>query len=229
MSGRRDFQALMDDWRAGYGATVRNPLLRDPLALRDNPAQRDHIYLDREQFDAVMVEPLGEGFSETSYCDETLRNRMANELFHEIVPVILREDDLNSMRYSVENRSPYLDRTLIDFAYSVPQEHLVHDGMPKWLLRNVACGLAPDEVLFDRRKRGFNASIDSLLDRDDPDVRERLLSDGPIFDLVDRGRFERWLDADLTDNSFSKFMFSFVSARLFLEGDLVEFRPARAA
>lgn len=229
MADRPDFPQLLADWRGGYGATVRNPLLRDPLALRNNPAQRGHIYLDREQFDAVMVEPLGEDFAEAGYCDEPLRNRMANELFHEIVPVILREDDLNSMRFSVENRSPYLDRALVDFAYSVPQEHLVHDGLPKWLLRNAARGLAPDEVLFDKRKRGFNASIDSLLDRNDSDVRERLLADGPIFDLVDRGRFERWLDADLTDNSLSKFMFSFVSAKLFLEGDLAEFRPARAA
>ncbi len=60
-------------------------------------------------------------------------------------------------------------------------------------------------------------------------MRERLLSDGPIFEVVDRTRFQRWLDADLTDNSFSKFMFSFVSAKLFLEGDLAQSRRAQAA
>ena len=32
---------------------------------------------------------------------------MANEMFNESVPVILHEDDLNSMYYSVENRSPF--------------------------------------------------------------------------------------------------------------------------
>jgi asparagine synthase (glutamine-hydrolysing) len=229
MGERPEFPKLMADWNEGYGATVRNPLLRDPLALAQNPGQRGHIYLDRAEFNAVMVEPLDEDFSEESYCAETLRNRMANELLHEVVPVILREDDLNSMRFSVENRSVYLDRDLVDFAFSVPQEHLIHDGMPKWLLRNAARGLAPDEVLFAKQKRGFNASIDSLLDRNDPDVRERLLSDGPIFEVVDRTRFQRWLDADLTDNSFSKFMFSFVSAKLFLEGDLAQSRRAQAA
>jgi len=218
MADRPDFERLVADWRKGFGATVRNPLLQDPLAFRRDPAARGHIYLDRDAFQSLMRVPLDEDFAETVYCDETLRNRMLNELRHEIVPVILREDDLNSMRFSVENRAPYLDRDLVDFAYSVPAEYLVQDGLPKWLLRAAGRGFAPDEILFDRRKRGFNASIDSLLDRKDPKVRERLLEQGPIFDIVDRGRFEAWLTGDLTENSLSKFMFSFVSARLFLDG-----------
>ena len=32
---------------------------------------------------------------------------MKNEIFHETVPVILYEDDMNSMRHSIENRSPF--------------------------------------------------------------------------------------------------------------------------
>ena len=43
-------------------------------------------------------------FTENYYSNDLLRNRMANELLHEIVPVILHEDDLNSMFYSIENR-----------------------------------------------------------------------------------------------------------------------------
>jgi asparagine synthase (glutamine-hydrolysing) len=48
------------------------------------------------------------------YSSELLRNRMLNELFHEVVPVILKHDDLNSMYYSVENRSPFLDKDLLE-------------------------------------------------------------------------------------------------------------------
>ena len=40
---------------------------------------------------------------------------MLNELFHEAVPVILHEDDLNAMYFSIENRSPFLDRELFEF------------------------------------------------------------------------------------------------------------------
>ncbi|MGE0254629.1 MAG: asparagine synthase (glutamine-hydrolyzing) [Alphaproteobacteria bacterium] len=228
MADRPDFASLLADWRAGYGATVRNPLLRDPHNFVRDPRERGHIYLDRATFDGLLREPFAEDFFEQEYCADTLRNRMLNELRHEVVPVILHEDDLDSMAWSVENRSPYLDRELARFLFTVPTEHLVHDGMAKWLLRAAGEGVVPDGVRLDRRKRGFNASIDSLLDRGDPQVRERLLAPGPIFDIVDRDRFRTFLDGDMSDNARSKFLFSFVSARLFLETDLASGRRPRA-
>ena len=62
------------------------------------------------------------------FTDSLLRNRMMNELFHEATPVILHEDDLNSMLYSIENRSPFLDTSLLKFAASIPSEHLIKHG-----------------------------------------------------------------------------------------------------
>ena len=219
MSDRPDFPALVDDWKAGYGNFVRNPLLQDPLRFKKDPSARDHIYLGGEQFSSLLTEPFAEDFVEQDHGAGLLRGRMMNELFDEVVPVILAEDDLNSMRWSVENRSPYLDRELVEFTYSVPSEHLIANGRAKWLLREAGRGLVPDEVRLDQRKRGFNASIDSLLARDDQDVVDRLLAPSPIFDIVRRDALAEFLkpECDLTDNSLSKFMFSFVSAKLFLE------------
>ena len=143
---------------------------------------------------------------------------MMNELFHEVVPVLLAEDDLNSMQWSVENRSPYLDRDLVEFAYSIPGEHLIRDGYVKWPLRAALAGLLPDQIRLDKQKRGFNGSIASLLDLEDVATRDRLLASGPIFDIVDRDKFIRFAsDADASDNSVSKFLFSFVSTRFFLD------------
>ena len=34
-------------------------------------------------------------FKEKKFSNDLLRNRMMNELYHEIVPVLLHEDDLN--------------------------------------------------------------------------------------------------------------------------------------
>ena len=70
-------------------------------------------------------------FEEEDFCDELLRNRMMNELFYEVVPVILKHDDLNSMYYSIENRSPYLDRELYNFAMTIPPHLLIQDGFQK--------------------------------------------------------------------------------------------------
>ena len=124
----------------------------------------------------------------------------------------------------MENRSPYMDRPLAEFLSTVPSELLIHNGYPKWLLRAAAAGLVPDEVRMDKRKRGFNAPIDSLIDRSDPETRERLLDRSPIFDFIRREAIERFLAEDLHDNSFSKFMFGFASAKLFLESDIASGR-----
>jgi len=217
MSGRPDFARLLEDWRGSYGAYVQNPLLQDPLTFARNPAERGHIILNADLFNGWMVEPFEEPFDETAFTPNLLRNRMLNELFHEATPVILREDDLNSMQYSVENRSPYLDRRLAEFLYTVPSEHLIKDGYAKWLLRAAGDGVVADSVRLDKRKRGFNASIDSLVDRTDPATRDRLLADGPIFGVVRRDALEAFLGGSMKDNSFSKFLFSFISAKLFLD------------
>ncbi|MBM3602063.1 MAG: asparagine synthase (glutamine-hydrolyzing) [Alphaproteobacteria bacterium] len=217
MSGRSDFSRLVEDWKGSYGAYVQNPVLKDPLAFVRNPAERGHIYLNADLFQQWLVHPFEEKFEETHFTDNLLRNRMLNELFHEATPVILKEDDLNSMYYSVENRSPYLDRRLAEFLYTVPAEHLIRDGYAKWLLRAAGEGIVVDRVRLDKRKRGFNASIDSLVDRTNNATRQRLLSDGPIFDIVRRDAIEAFLDGSMNDNSFSKFLFSFISAQQFLE------------
>lgn len=227
MRGREDFDGLLADWQTSYGTFVQNPVLQNPLVFHHSPGERGHIYLNRDLFTSFLVEPFEEPFFEAELSDNPLRNRMMNELFHEVVPVLLQEDDANSMRWSVENRSPYLDRDLVEFAYSVPNELLIRDGFPKWLLRAAGAGVVPDRVRLDKRKRGFNASIDSLVDRGDPGMIERLLSPGPIFDLVRRDAIEGFLGRDMSDNSFSKFLFSFVSSKLFLESGLVTGMHAR--
>ncbi|PIW29033.1 MAG: asparagine synthase (glutamine-hydrolyzing) [Rhodospirillales bacterium CG15_BIG_FIL_POST_REV_8_21_14_020_66_15] len=217
-----DFETLLSDWKGGFGAHVQNPLLRDPMTFVREPGQRGHITLDQDVFEGLLARPFHEDFEETAFTGELLRNRMMNELFAESIPVILHEDDCNSMRWSVENRSPYLDRPLAEFLYSVPSEYLIGGGFAKLLLRQAGDGLVPDSVRLDKRKRGFNASINSLVDRGDGDTRDRLLAPGPIFDLIDRSRFEAFLKDDMASNSFSKFLFSFISARIFLDQQAVE-------
>ncbi len=215
--GRKDFPELVADWRSSYGVFVQNPFLKDPLAFVRNPAQRKHIFLNSDLFESFLRRPLDKEFTEIPYCDCILRNRMLNELWHESVPVILREDDLDSMMFSVENRSPYLDRRLAEFLFSVPSRHLIHNGYVKWLLRALAADFLPNQVRLDRRKRGFNASINSLIDLHDPAMRDFLLENGPIFEYVRREAIETFIDQEMTDNSFSKFLFNFVSARIFLD------------
>ncbi len=204
-------------WREHIGPVVRNPLLQNPRGFIEDPGMRDHIYLHQERFAEYLTEPWLEAFAEEEYSGDLLRNRMLNELFHEAVPVILHEDDLNAMYYSIENRSPFLDRDLFEFAYRIPTRHLMRDALTKVVLRDAMRGIVPDVVLDSRRKVGFNAPIFSFLDRKDPGVREAVLQDGPVWEVVRRDAVEELLDRESLANSESKFLFYFLSSKLFLE------------
>ncbi len=211
------FDTLVADWRDGPGRYVNNPLLQDPARFIATPEARDHITLDAALFSSYLRTPYPTAWTETRFTSSLLRNRMLNELMVEATPVILTEDDRNSMRVSVENRSPFLDRELVDFMHSVPTRHLIGGGYSKRLLRDAGEGLVPDAVRLDKRKRGFNASILSLIDTNDGESREQLLRDSPIFDIVRREAIEDFLNSDMTSNSFSKFLFSFVAAKTFMD------------
>jgi asparagine synthase (glutamine-hydrolysing) len=196
---------------------VRNPHLRDPELFVRDPQFREHIYMDADGFAAYLTAPWAEGFAEERFATRLLRNRMLNELFRETIPVILHEDDLNAMYWSIENRSPFLDRDLFEFCQSIPTRHLVRDGRAKAVLRDAMRGLVPQALLDNRRKVGFNAPIFDFLDVRDPAVRREVLAESPVFDLIRREKIEALIARPDLPNSESKFLFYFLNAKLFLE------------
>ena len=204
-------------WQNHLSGVVRNPYLKDPDLYIKNPGMRDHIYLGNEEFSSWLHVPWREPFTEQAYVPGLLRNRMMNELFAEAVPVILHEDDHNAMHFSMENRSPFLDRKLFDIAYSIPVQHLIKDGHAKAVLRDAMKGMVPDAVLNSRRKVGFNAPIGDLIDLHQNKVREYILDDGPIFEIMKKSAVESLLNKESLTNSESKFMFYFLNAKMFTE------------
>jgi asparagine synthase (glutamine-hydrolysing) len=215
--GSPRFQACLDEWRKWIAPIVRNPHLGRPDLYFENPGFRDHIYLNNAEFAGYLRVPFSEDFLEAAFCGSLLRNRMMNEMFHEGTRVILHEDDLNSMMHSIENRSPYLDSRLFEFSHSIPADHLIRDGYGKYVLRQAIKGILNEQVRTDRKKKGFNASIHSIIDLADGPTREAILAPSPIFELVDRGKIAELMDLKPMPNSWSKFIFSFLNAKIFLE------------
>ena len=204
-------------WQEYIKPLARNPFLGDAERFVNDPGFRSHIYLDADTFAAYLNSPWQEPFFEERYTSDLLRNRMLNELLHETIPVILHEDDLNAMYFSIENRSPYLDRTLFEFAFSIPTRHLIRDGFAKAVLRDAVAGIVPDRIRMNRRKVGFNASIHSFLDLADPAVQGELLAESPIYDHVRREKIAALIAKPALSEPESKFLFSFLSAKMFLE------------
>jgi asparagine synthase (glutamine-hydrolysing) len=217
MYGTQQFEGALANWERHIKPLVRNPLLQDPLAFVKNPGQRGHIFLDADKYSALLTKPFVEEFTEERFTEGLLRNRMLNELFVETIPPSVREDDLNAMGFSIENRSPYLDRELCEFCYAIPTQHLIGDGYNKKVLREAMRGITPDCVVDERRKVGFNAPLFDFLDITDAGVRGELLAESPVFDVIDRTGVAAMLEPGRLSNADSKFLFGFVAAKIFLE------------
>lgn len=212
-----EFNRFKSEWETYPLQFVRHPDFRKFDLYFTDPTKRDHIYLNNDEFRSMLNDDFHEPFTESNYCDSLLRNRMMNELFNEVVPVILHEDDLNSMMYSIENRSPFLDRTLFDWAYSMPSKLLIDGGYNKHILRSSMKGILNDQVRLSREKKGFNASINSIFDFNKSTHRSYFLDDSPIFEYFNRDKIEHMLTKGDYPNSYKKFLFNFINAKIFLE------------
>jgi asparagine synthase (glutamine-hydrolysing) len=215
----KSFNKYLSEWESGLGTFVRNPYLKQPKLYFEDQSIRKHIYLNNDVFESYLKQDFPEDFTEHHFqTDSLLQNRMLNELFHEGSRVILMQDDLNSMRCSIENRSPFLDTNLFDFAYSIPPEYLIQNGYGKYILRESLDGILNDHVRLDKKKKGFNASINSIIDFESTEDIDFLLADSPIFDIVKYESIEKiLLKKEPLSNSFGKFLFNFINAKLFLE------------
>ncbi|MBM4017117.1 MAG: asparagine synthase (glutamine-hydrolyzing) [Planctomycetes bacterium] len=71
------------------------------------------------------------------------------------LPQLLREEDRNSMAFSIESRLPFLDYRLVEFLFSLGPEWKVRRGMTKHILREAMRGILPDRVRLRTYKLGF--------------------------------------------------------------------------
>jgi len=217
IKGDKDFNKYLLDWKTYTHKYVRHPELRKYDLYFKNPKIRSHIYLNNNYFSDFLKTPFKEEFTEKKYTPSLLRNRMMNEMFHEVVRVILHEDDLNSMFYSLENRSPFLDKDLFEFVNTIPSKYLIKNGYAKNLLRSSMKGILNNKVRLDREKKGFNASINSIIDFNNKEHIDYILDDSKIFEFVKKDKIEKLLKAKEYSNSFKKFLFNFINSKIFIQ------------
>jgi asparagine synthase (glutamine-hydrolysing) len=84
-----------------------------------------------------------------------LKRELALSVSEGSLPALLRYEDRNSMRFSIESRVPFCNHRLAELAFSLPSDHLISGlGATKKVLREAARGLVPDFII-DREKVGF--------------------------------------------------------------------------
>jgi asparagine synthase (glutamine-hydrolysing) len=91
---------------------------------------------------------------------------------------LLHYGDAISMKHSLESRLPFMDYRLVEFAFTLPAEFKVQNGMGKYIHRKAMEGIVPDYILQNKLKFGFDSPLSGIFSETGPgSARSVLLSD----------------------------------------------------
>ena len=175
-------------------------------------------------------------YGQTTVPDQMYSSMSLNEaLYYRMkygLPQLLREEDRNSMAFSIESRLPFLDYRVVEFLFSIPERFKIRDGMTKYILRESMKGILPEEVRGRTGKLGFPTPMDDWMR--EPEMSKYIRG----FFSSDRFRGRGYHDTSEVDRLFNAHMDRKANAglaiwkilnlelwsRIFIDGD----RPASA-
>jgi len=79
------------------------------------------------------------------------------------LPSLLSMNDRAAASVGLENRCPYLDHRIVEFAFKLPPKMKIREGRTKYLLRQAARGLVPEEIISRHDKKGLVVPLDPWL------------------------------------------------------------------
>ena len=106
-----------------------------------------HQFLVKEELEKLKLDvPVrgGKKFRENSY-----------SAFRFGLYDLLRNEDRNSMAFSIESRVPYLDHRLVEYSIALPTKYKIKEGWSKYILRKIVETKISDKIVWRKYKMGF--------------------------------------------------------------------------
>jgi asparagine synthase (glutamine-hydrolysing) len=95
----------------------------------------------------------------------SLNEALKLTLFSTAIPHLLRWEDKNSMRWSIESRVPFLDVNLVERAMSLEVNAKLHNGKTKVILKKAVSDIIPEMIANRKDKIGFGTPVDDFFRR----------------------------------------------------------------
>tara|TARA_Y100000589_G_scaffold296743_1_gene304072 strand:+ start:1632 stop:3419 length:1788 start_codon:yes stop_codon:yes gene_type:complete len=155
-----------------------------------------------------LINRLNSSFKNFSNNFKFNENPLRNQLLIEsqlIFPYkVLNYIDRLSMRRSLEPRSPFLDKDLWEFCFSIKDKYRINKNNTKYILKKVAESFLPKEIIY-REKEGFVFPLYPYLISNKDDIKNRLNK------LIDSEKFfipkiinRKWIDEAFKDIEIGK-------------------------
>ena len=162
--------------------------------------EKAHLYLTRQMNNAEidymtkMKSPNVDNFAiYPQGIGQPLNKMLAIDCNNLLPEKFLMKADKAIMANSVEERLPLLDKEIIKFAFSVPQELKIKNGQEKYILRKTVNDLLPEQII-NRPKVGFGTPVGYWLSGKMRDLVITRLDKGDLIaDFFKRDKIEALL------------------------------------
>lgn len=110
-------------------------------------------YLDTDFVNDILK--LGKSnITNNLYASKSLKEALLNH-FEFKLEHLLKWNDRNSMAFSIESRTPFLDYRLVEYTLSVNSDAIINKGYTKSILRESLKGILPEKIRVRTDKVGF--------------------------------------------------------------------------
>jgi asparagine synthase (glutamine-hydrolysing) len=198
---------LLDHFRQGGIPGFLSAFLSATAANANVPARRLAMYFFGASFAPLraLAYRWRYSFLKQPYLPESLRRFARHtrdaramqvlEITETNLPMLLRFEDKNSMRFGIETRLPFLDYRLVEFALGLSTRVKLNSGWTKWPLRAAMQNVLPANICWRKDKIGFAAPDQLWLSQHTPTMREKVINSPLVARYVDmkmlKRRFER--------------------------------------
>ncbi|SFI24540.1 asparagine synthase (glutamine-hydrolyzing) [Halpernia frigidisoli] len=127
---------------------------------------------------------------------KNLNTCMKMDLTNIIPGDYLVKDDRIAMMHSIELRTPFLDKDLVEFCASLPSKYKVDQSQTKIILRKVFGNLLTENIL-NKKKQGFGAPVSEWMKFPEiVELSDKILKNpkSQIFQKVDFKESQKYLD-----------------------------------
>ena len=129
-------------------------------ALSEDPAERYYHLLNRgPEMDPGTLAFLQALFARHAH----LIDRMGFADARLNLPSLLTMNDRATAAFGLENRSPFLDHRIVEFAFRLPPELKVRELTTKYVLRQAVRGIVPDPIIDRADKKGLVVPVGKWL------------------------------------------------------------------
>ncbi|WP_418180400.1 asparagine synthase (glutamine-hydrolyzing) [Aliarcobacter lanthieri] len=153
--------------------------------VRLNHLKKKNSFIKNKYFDLLNINILKE--NSKNYLD--IFNLQKIEVFKTQMPHLLKYEDKNSMRNSIETRLPFVDYDFLQTALSINSKLKIKDGWTKYILRKVIQKALPKNIVWRKNKFGFEAPTKIWIKSIESELKELIQSSKILNTIIDEIKY----------------------------------------